>query len=658
MTRSKVVRSISALVFEPQELAAAPQVEDRIMGGARSTYGGLNSICCSNGWFMSKSNKLPTRAQVALADTWDLGVLFESDEAWESAFGEAEKSIGKFAKFKGTLGDSPESLAKCLNFDADVDRRLDRLGNYAYLKSAEDQGNGTYQRMTGRYQNLATRAAEAASFIRPELLALSDKKIEEFLRSKKLAPLKLAIERILRYKPFTLSDREEQLLAMQGEMAGTASRVFRQLLDVDLKFESILNEKGKPVELTNSNFTTLLRSTDRKVRKDAFHTYYKSFESHKNTLSATLQGSLQADVYRARARGYGSSLDQALFGDDVPRSVYENLIATVRSQLPTVHHYYELRRKILKLREIHHYDCYCPLISSTKSKYTWDTAVDVICHALQPLGQDYLGVLEQGLRGRWCDRYPNQGKQSGAFSYGTYDGEPYIMMNFHPNQLNDVFTLAHEAGHSMHSYYSCKNQPYLYHSYTIFVAEVASTFNERLLNHHLLGQAKDKKLQAFLICNEIDDIRSTIVRQTMFAEFEKITHEMVERGEPATVESLRKVYGELLRDYFGEKFAVDEELSLECLRIPHFYRGFYVYKYATGLSAAIALSERVLQGGQQELDDYLGFLSGGCSKMPLALLKDAGVDMTVPGPIEAAMKRLNTQVQALESLMAEGVFAD
>lgn len=605
---------------------------------------------------MSKANKLPTRAQVNPEDTWDLSVLFANDEAWETAFQEAEKQIGKYAKFKGTLAQSPEALAKCLNFDADLDRRFDRLGNYAYLKTAEDQGNSNYQRMIGRHQNLSTRAAEAASFIRPELLAIPSQTMAEFLKSKKLAGLKLAIERIIRYQPYTLSDREEQLLAMQGEMAGTAGRVFRQLLDVDLKFESVKDEKGKTVELTNSNFTTLLRSSDREVRKSSFHAYYKSFESHQNTLAATLQGSLQTDVYRARARGYSSSLDQALFSDDVPRSVYENLIMTVRSHLPTVHHYYELRRKILKLRDIHHYDCYCPLIPSTKSKYTWDSAVEVILAALQPLGDEYLSILGNGLKGRWCDRYPNQGKQSGAFSYGTYDGEPYIMMNFHPNQLNDVFTLAHEAGHSMHSHFSCKNQPYLYHSYTIFVAEVASTFNERLLNHHLLKNAKDKRLQAFLICNEIDDIRSTIVRQTMFAEFEKLTHEMVERGEPATVDALRKVYAGLLRDYFGEKFAVDDSLSLECMRIPHFYRAFYVYKYATGLSAAIALSDRVLSGGKAELQDYLGFLSGGCSKMPLELLKDAGVDMTVPQPIDAAMKRLKTQVEALEALYAEGVF--
>ena len=606
---------------------------------------------------MAKAKQLPVRAQVDLADTWDLTTLYASDEAWEEAFDKIEKLLKKFAKFKGTLAESPQALAKCLDFDADVDRQFDRLGNYAYLKTTEDQGNSQYQRMVGRYQNLATRAAEASSFIRPEVLAIPAKTMTEFLASKRLASHKLSLERLLRYKPHTLGDREEQLLAMQGEMAGVASRTFRQLLDVDLKFESIDNEKGKSVEVTNANFTKLLRSEDRRVRKDAFHAYYRSFEGHQHTLAATLQGSIQKDVYQARVRNYSSALDQALFGDDVPRAVYENLISTVRSHLPTVHRYYELRRKILKLRDLHHYDCYCPLLTKVRTRYNWNSAVDVILAALAPLGDEYLSVLEKGLRGRWCDRYPNQGKQSGAFSYGTYDGDPYILMNFHNDQLNDVFTLAHEAGHSMHSYLSSKHQPYLYHSYTIFVAEVASTFNERLLNSHLQTQAKDGKLQALLISNEIDDIRATLVRQTMFAEFEKITHEMVEQGEPATVEALRKVYRDLLHDYFGERFEVDDQLSLECLRIPHFYRAFYVYKYATGLSAAIALSERVMNGGKQELKDYLGFLSGGCSKLPLELLRDAGVDMTEPQPIDAAMRRLATQVDALETLVAEGVFS-
>ncbi|MEZ6104706.1 MAG: oligoendopeptidase F [Pirellulaceae bacterium] len=606
---------------------------------------------------MAKAKQLPVRAQVDPADTWDLTTLYASDEAWEEAFDKIEKLLKKFAKFKGTLAESPQALAKCLDFDADVDRQFDRLGNYAYLKTTEDQGNSQYQRMVGRYQNLATRAAEASSFIRPEVLAIPAKTMTEFLASKRLASHKLSLERLLRYKPHTLGDREEQLLAMQGEMAGVASRTFRQLLDVDLKFESIDNEKGKSVEVTNANFTKLLRSEDRRVRKDAFHAYYRSFEGHQHTLAATLQGSIQKDVYQARVRNYSSALDQALFGDDVPRAVYENLISTVRSHLPTVHRYYELRRKILKLRDLHHYDCYCPLLTKVRTRYNWNSAVDVILAALAPLGDEYLSVLEKGLRGRWCDRYPNQGKQSGAFSYGTYDGDPYILMNFHNDQLNDVFTLAHEAGHSMHSYLSSKHQPYLYHSYTIFVAEVASTFNERLLNSHLQTQAKDGKLQALLISNEIDDIRATLVRQTMFAEFEKITHEMVEQGEPATVEALRKVYRDLLHDYFGERFEVDDQLSLECLRIPHFYRAFYVYKYATGLSAAIALSERVMNGGKQELKDYLGFLSGGCSKLPLELLRDAGVDMTEPQPIDAAMRRLATQVDALETLVAEGVFS-
>jgi oligoendopeptidase F len=388
------------------------------------------------------------------------------------------------------------------------------------------------------------------------------------------------------------------------------------------------------------------------VRKEAFHTYYAGYEQHKNTIAATLNGSVQRDVYYARARNHPSALEASLFHDKVPVAVYESLIASVHKNLPSLYRYYDLRKRSMKLKDIHHYDTYVPILSDIDKRHTWDQAVKVVVESLRPLGSEYCAELERGMTvGRWCDCYPNKGKQSGAFSSGSYDGQPYILMNYQPDVLDHVFTLAHEAGHSMHSYYSAKTQPYQYYNYTIFVAEVASTFNEQLLARHMMAKAKSDKERAYLINRMIDGIRGTIIRQTMFAEFEKITHALVESGEPLTVETLRSQYRKLLDLYFGPDFVIDDELSLECLRIPHFYRAFYVYKYATGLSAAIALSQRVTNGGAAELEDYLGFLKGGCSKYPLDLLRGAGVDMEKPEAVDTALKYFDTLVGELDELL-------
>ncbi len=596
--------------------------------------------------------KLPPRNEVNIEDTWDLTKLFSDDDAWEESFQEFEKTIDGYAQFKGTLSDSPESLAACLKFDSQVDRMAERLGNYAYLKTTEDQTNNDYQRMMGRFQNVATRAGEAASYIRPEILAIPDEKMAEFLASPALELYQLMLERLARYKPYTLGEKEEQLLAMQGEMAGATSKIFRQLHDSDLKFGNVKNEHGEEIELSPSTFSQFLISPDRNVRKTAFHQFYEQFVNHENSLAAILSGSVQKDIYYARARGYDSALHSALYVDNVPQTVYDSLISAVRKNLPALYKYYDLRKRKMGLDEVHHYDTYVPILSDIEVEHSWDEAVEVVCNSLEPLGSEYCDVLRGGLAGRWCDRYPNSGKQSGAFSYGTYDGDPYILMNYKPKVLNDVFTLAHEAGHSMHSYYSIQHQPYEYYNYTIFVAEVASTFNEQLLTRHMLENAQDDRLKAYLINNEIDGIRGTIIRQTMFAEFEKITHEMAEAGEPLTVEAFKTAYRKLLVDYFGPEFALDEELSLECLRIPHFYRAFYVYKYATGLSAAIALSQRVVNGGPSELEDYLSFLQGGCSKYPLDLLRDAGVDLEKPEPVDTALKRFAELVDELDGLLS------
>ena len=598
-----------------------------------------------------KVKSLPPRSQVKPADTWDLGSLFPDDAAWEEAFGQWDSQIAEYDKFRGRLAESATVLADCLRFDTQFERTAERLGTYAFLKTAEDTANSTYQRMMGRYRSVASRAAQAASYIRPEIMAIAPGTIEELLGSAELAEFRLVLEQLLRFKAHTLSAAEEKLLAMQSEMADAANQVFRKLTDADMKWPLVKNEKGELVELSNSSFSAFLHSPDRKVRKNAFHKYYAQFAGHQHTLAASLNGSVQRDVYYARARGYGSALAAALFPDNVPQKVYENLIESVHRKLPALYRYYDLRRRKMQLRSIHHYDTYVPILSELESRHTWSQAVKLVVSAIEPLGSDYCAALEKGLSGRWCDRYPNQGKQSGAFSSGSYDGAPYIMMNYQPDVLDHVFTLAHEAGHSMHSYLSASHQPFQYYSYTIFVAEVASTFNEQLLARYMLDRAKSDKQRAFLINREIDAIRGTIIRQTMFAEFERLTHASVESGEPLTVDRFKAEYRKLLELYFGPEFTIDDELALECFRIPHFYRAFYVYKYATGLSAAIALAQRVLSGGQQELADYLGFLQGGCSKYPLELLRGAGVDMEQPASVDTALDYFGRLVEELDELL-------
>jgi oligoendopeptidase F len=601
----------------------------------------------------SRTHALPPRSKVKLEDTWDLSSLFPSDADWETAFAAWTSRTAEYANYKGRLGGSPQLLADLLQFDADFDRAGERLAVFAALRTAEDQGDSVAQNRKGRYQHAATQASEAASYIRPELMSIPPETMDRFLEDPILAPWRLALERTLRYRPHTLSDKEERLIAMQGQMSEASNQIFRQLNDADLKWPAIRDDKGQRIELGHSSFSAFLQSPSRAVRKTAFHTYYQQYEAHKHSLAASLNGSVQRDVYYARARNFETARGAALFADNVPLSVYDNLIESVHHNLPALHRYYDVRRRKMNLRDgVHMYDTYVPILSDLEKRHTWDQAVKVVVEALQPLGDEYCRTLEEGLTtARWSDRYPNAGKQSGAFSYGSFDAEPYIMMNYQPAVLDHVFTLAHEAGHSMHSWYSARNQPFQYYGYTIFVAEVASTFNEMLLAEHLMKRARSKKERAYLINRQLDGIRGTILRQTMFAEFEKISHALVESGQPLTVDTLRVEYRKLLDQYFGPEFKIDNELELECLRIPHFYRAFYVYKYATGLSAAIALSQRVLGGANGALEAYLHFLKGGCSKWPLDLLRDAGVNMESPEPVNTALAYFDRLVTELDELL-------
>jgi oligoendopeptidase F len=600
---------------------------------------------------MATAATLPRRSEVPADDTWDLSALFNEDAGWEHAFKKLEGQLGGFAAYRGRLGTSDKVLRECLDFDAAFDREMDKLSSYAHLKMTEDMANSVYVGLVGRVTDLSSKAMQAASFIRPELLALPKNTLEAYLNSKELVQFRFQLEKTIRQKPHVLSEPEEKLLALQVPAGQGPSKIFDQLNNSDMDFGTIDDADGKPVKLTHGSFRNLLESQDRAVRERAFRQYYSIYTAHQNTLATTLAGSVQQDIFEARARHHKSCLDAALFTDNVPRSVYENLIATVRAHLGPVYEYLDLRQRTLKLPDLHIYDTYVPILSDLKVRHTFGEASRVILEALAPLGTDYTQALALGLASRWVDRYENQGKRSGAFSSGGYDSPPYILMNFKEDVLDDVFTLAHEAGHSMHSYYSARAQAYPTWSYTIFVAEVASTFNEQLLSAHLLKNATDDRARAFLLNREIDAIRGTLVRQTMFADFELKIHDLVEAGESLTLDRLRSEYRQLLTTYFGPRFTLDTELELEGLRIPHFYRAFYVYKYATGISAAIALADRVTSGGAKELADYLGFLKAGGSAFPLDILKAAGVDMTGPAPIEVAMKLLGQRVRELAQLI-------
>ncbi|MBP5622295.1 MAG: oligoendopeptidase F, partial [Thermoguttaceae bacterium] len=534
-----------------------------------------------------------------------------------------------------------------------LDREGERLGTYAFLKSTEDLANSTYQEMKSEFYLVANKVAEESSFVRPELLGFSSEKWDEIMNDERLSPWKLKLERILRFKPYSLSDKEERILASVGDVADAPSKAFRLLNDAETKFKPTKDESGKEAPLTLETLQLFLHSSNRSVRQEAFENLYKEYEARQNTFAALLEGSIRKDVFYAKARGFSSVLQASMFTEEIPEQVYKNLLEGVRGALPALYRYYELRRKLLSLDDIHFYDVYVPVVSDIKVDYSWDAAVDLIGKALEPLGEEYVTTLTKGLTTeRWADRYENLNKESGAFSCPGYDSPPYILTNFKSSSIESVFTLAHEGGHSMHSWYSAKNQPYRYYDYVIFLAEIASTFNEQLLARYLLKNARDDKMRAWIINRELDSVRTTIFRQTMFSEFEFRVHELAEANQPLSASIFRKIYREILDQYFGPDFVVDDLLELECLRIPHFYRGYYVYKYATGLSAAVSLADRVTEGGAAERDAYLGFLKSGASAKPLEILNGAGVDMEKKAPIQAAMQRFEKLTDELERLLS------
>jgi oligoendopeptidase F len=599
---------------------------------------------------MSDNEHIPLRNEIAVSDTWDLSKLFANDEEWHKALAEFEKTAERIPSFQGTLGSSALSLAGYLDFSRDLNILGERLSYYAELRQSEDEGAGAAQTMTGKITMAAAKASAAAAWENPEILAIPEKDMEIFLADERIAEYRVYLQKIIRYRPYILSGKEERIIALHAEGEGAVGDAFSVLTNVDFNFGLIDTPEGRR-PLSQSTFSVFMEAPDRDLRRRAYETFYGCFDAHKTTLASLYSGSVKQDVINARIRGYPSARAAALFHDNVGEDVYDNLIRTVSGKLDTLHRYYSLRKRALKLQELRHYDVYAPLVPAAKKTTSWNEAVDLVCGALQPLGDEYVSTLKSGLLGRWADRYENKGKHSGAFSAGSFTGDPYILMNYKDDSIRDVFTIAHEGGHSIHSWYSARSNPFMQYSYTIFEAEVASTFNEELLFRYLEKKSDSRELRLYLINKHADDLLATLYRQTMFAEFEKITHELEEGGTPLTAELLRGEYRRLLEKYFGPEMIFEQTSDLEGLRIPHFYSAFYVYKYATGVSAALALTDRVLSGGAKEREDYFTFLKSGGSHFPIESLKTAGVDMSSPEPVIAACDAFARLVDELEKML-------
>jgi oligoendopeptidase F len=602
-------------------------------------------------------NKEPRRRQdVPQEDRWNIEALYPNDAAWEADFARAQSLPAQVEAYSGRLAESPETLAAAIRALLDAYRHIEKVYVYAHLRNDEDLGNSTYQSMFDRARTAYIQLSTAASYFSPELLAIDDATMAEWLGTDLIAPYRVWLEDILRGKPYTLSPSEERLMSMAAEPLGAISKVFSVLKNVDLaaRLPAVQDEDGDEQQLTHASFIRLLESRDRTVRKNAFDAYYAEYRGNRTTNAAILDAGIKSHVFNARARGFPNALAAALFGDNVDVSVYDSLIAAVHDALPAFYRYVKLRKRLLGVDDLHMYDAYVSVIPAVEMRFTYDEAVDTIHTALQPLGQNYVEVMTEGLTSGWVDRYENVGKRSGAYSSGCYDSMPYILMNF-TGTLDSVFTLAHELGHSMHSWHSIQAQPYHLADYRILVAEVASTTNEALLNHHLLQVTEDKATRAYLIDRYLDSFRGTLYRQTMFAEFEKLIHEQVESGEPLTADGLDATYYDLVKRYFGDDVAFDEQdapIAWEWSRVDHFFYNFYVYKYATGMSSAIAIASSILNDGDAALQRYLTFLSGGSSKYPLDLLKDAGVDLTTPEPVTAALSEFERLLGELEALVA------
>jgi len=602
------------------------------------------------------AEELKERDDILESDKWNVEALYPTLSAWQAEFETVCRPSERphwpeIAAFKGKLGDGAKTLKDFFNLSFSTERQISKLYTYAHMRHDEDLANEDYKKAHQLISTIYYEFAQELAWAEPEILALSDKTLEASIQDPELADYRFYLERIVRLKSHTLSSQSEELIALAGKALGTAPSAFSAFNNADLKFPSIKDSEGKSLELTHGKYLLYMRSKDREVRKNAFETMHRSFLGFENMIAELFNGHMQNHVFNKRARKYSSCLEASLFPNQIDTKVYTNLVQTVRKGTGALHRYMQLRKKALKVDQLHFYDLYVPLVENVDLRYDYKTAESMVIESVAPLGKEYQSILKKGLEEeRWVDRYENRRKRSGAYSTGSYDTMPYILMNFQGG-FHDLMTLAHEAGHSMHSYLSHKHQPYQYSSYPIFLAEVASTFNEELMFDYLMKQNLKPEEKAFLINQKIEDIRATFFRQTMFAEFELTAHKLAEDNVPLTPGLLKETYRKLNADFFGPEVELDKEIEIEWGRIPHFYSNFYVYQYATGISAAHALFEKVTTEGESAKEAYLNFLSSGSSKYPLDLLQSAGVNMREEQPIEATLKQFDRLVQELSKLI-------
>lgn len=596
------------------------------------------------------SKSIRKREEIEDKYKWKLEDIYGDEQLWENDFQAVKGLIASIIKLTGSLGTSADNFYQAIKLSEELERKTEKLFVYAHMHKDENNINEHYQALYDRVEMLAVEVNSATAFMVPEILAIGKEKLYIFLdEHQELGVYKHFIDELLRQQEHILSDKEERLLAMTADISMASRNVFGMLNNADIKFPVIKDENGDELELTKGRYGSLMESSDRRVREDAFKGLYGSYKKLLNTIGATYSSSVKKDIFYARARNYNSARAASLDQDNVPLEVYDQLIESVHKNMDQMYRYMDIRKKMLGLDELHMYDIYTPLIKGFKMEIPYEKSQDIVIKALQPLGDKYVGQLEKGMRSGWIDVYENEGKTSGAYSGGSFDTNPYVLMNYE-NRLDDVFTLAHEMGHSMHSFYSNQVQPYVYSQYPIFVAEVASTVNESLLIDYLLKNSSSREEKIYLINHYLEQFRGTVYRQTMFAEFEKISHEETEAGEALTPAHLNQIYGNLNKLYYGPAVAEDDEIRWEWARIPHFYNAFYVYKYATGFSAATALKQAIVSEGQSAVDKYLHFLGTGSSNYPINLLQEAGVDLTTPQPVNDALGYFGTLLDELEKL--------
>ncbi len=596
------------------------------------------------------SERIPQRCDIPEKDKWAIEDIYPTDAAWEQDLVKARGYAEKIASYKGLLSTDSAKLLEYLRLDDDMTVVLEALVNYAQRRNDEDTRDAKYQDMVSRMEMLFVDISGASAFVTPELLSIDDETMERFFREQPEMELyRLCIDRVRRRRAHILSEAEERIMALTGEMTGSPDNIFSMFNDADLKFPDATDKDGNKHQVTHGSYIPLMHSNDRELRKSAFESLYGVYENFRNTSAAVLSSQVKCLTFRARARNYENTLQAALDGNEVPVDVYKQLIEAVHENMHYMYKYVKLRKKLLGVDELHAYDLYAPIVSDIEVKIPFEQAKQEVYDSLAPMGEDYRAIFSQGIKDRWIDVYENEGKRSGAYSAGARV-HPYVLLN-HKDTLDSEFTLAHEMGHAIHSYLSNKNQPVVYADYVIFVAEVASTCNESLLMQHLLKITTDKKRRAYLINYFLEQFRTTLYRQTMFAEFELMINEKAENGESLTADVMCELYRKLNLLYYGEDIVIDHELDMEWARIPHFYYNYYVYQYATGFSAAIALSQRILKEGAPAVRDYIGFLSGGCSRDPISLLRSAGVDMTSTKPVTDALKLFGELIDEMEELM-------